>query len=204
MCLFCLSCFRSFFSYALLFFFLLYVCSHYMLYYFFLTLLSLYLIWFPCDIKLFERISLNILPLATCLDYFLFSSALSVSSSLLLLYLSLILSSSSVISGFLPLIFFIHGESSSFSPVSLLLCLFVLLLSFTSFIPLYLLSWLTPCLHTCPDPEGSGSLCFGLLSTQRKIFSRCQQVWNQYPFRSSYCPRLLYQWTAVFVSIPFT
>lgn len=49
------------------FFFLIYVCSHYIPYYFFLTLLSLYLIWLHCDIKLFKCISLNIWPLATCL-----------------------------------------------------------------------------------------------------------------------------------------
>lgn len=109
MCLFCLSCFRSFFSFPLLFFFFLpYICFHYILYYFFLTLLFLYLIWLPCDTELFEHISVNILPLATCLGFFfLFSSALSTSKYLLLLYLSLILFSSSVFSAFPPSIFFL-------------------------------------------------------------------------------------------------
>lgn len=112
---------------SLYFFFLLYVCSHYILYYFFLTLLSLYLIWLPCDIKLFEHISLNILCLANGL-VLLFSSASSISNSLLLLYLSLILSSSSVFSGFLPLIFFsymenlLHSLLSLFYHLSLLSC----------------------------------------------------------------------------------
>lgn len=117
-------------------FFPLYVCSHYILYYFFLTLLSLYLIWLPCDIKLVQHISLNILPPATCLVFFLlFSSALSISNSLLQLYLSLIFSSSSVFSVLIPFIFFLHGESSSFPPVTLLSSLFALLLSFTSLSP---------------------------------------------------------------------
>lgn len=66
MCFFCLSCFRSFFSFPL-FSPLLYICCHYILYNLFHILLFLYLIRFPCDTKLFEHISLNILHLATCL-----------------------------------------------------------------------------------------------------------------------------------------
>lgn len=71
MCFFCLSCFRSFFSFPL-FSPLLYICCHYILYNLFHILLFLYLIRFPCDTKLFEHISLNILHLATCLVRLIF------------------------------------------------------------------------------------------------------------------------------------
>lgn len=127
MCLFCFSCFRSFFSFPLFFFFLIYVCSHYIPYYFFLTLLSLYLIWLHCDIKLFKCISLNIWPLATCLvSIFFFCSALSISNSLLLLYLFVVLPSSSIFSGFLPFFYFsfVHGVLNTL--LSLLHCVFSL------------------------------------------------------------------------------
>lgn len=65
MCFFCLSCFRSSFSFPLLFS-LLYICCHYILYHFFHILLFKYLICFPCDTKLFGHISLNILHLVSC------------------------------------------------------------------------------------------------------------------------------------------
>lgn len=82
---------------------------------------------------------------------------------------------------FSTLLFFfpVHGESSSFLPVNLL-SLFALLLSCTTYPPLPFLL-LNSLVCTC-DPEGSRFLFFGLLSTQRKTLSICQQVLNQYPF----------------------
>lgn len=110
------------------FFSLLYVCCHYILYYFLLTyfVFNLTSPWYET-----EHISPNILPLATYFYFVLFSSAVSISNDLLPLHLSLILSSSSIFSGFLPFTFFLHGESFSFPPLTLLSSLFALLLSFT-------------------------------------------------------------------------
>lgn len=194
MCLFCLSCFRSFFSFPFfpsLCLFPLYTVLF--LPYPTIFVFNLTSLWYKTGSTYFSQhltssnLSSIFFVVFFCTFYFQLSFAALFIFNLFLLFC---IQCFNTFHFFLTWrIFFIPSCHSSIISLCSPALLYIL-------IPCYLFSCLSPCLHTCPKPEGSGLLFFGSLCTQRKTIAGCQQVWNQYLFWLSCCPRLLYQWTA--------
>lgn len=132
--------------------------------------------------------------------YFFFCSALSISNSLLLLYLFVVLPSSSIFSGFLPFFYFsfVHGVLNTL--LSLLYCVFSLSDSHLHPYPHLSFPLLNPQPAYMCNTWGIWILFLWLTIHPKENNFQLSTALNWYPYESLCCPRLLYQWT-VFTSI---
>lgn len=125
MCLFCFSCFRSFFSFP--FFFFPYLCLFPLYTVLFLSYSTVFV--FNLTSLWYKTVQMHFpqhLTSSNLSIFCFFSSALSISNSLLLLYLSIVLPSSSIFSGFLPFFYFSFLDGVLNTLLSLLYYVFYL------------------------------------------------------------------------------